>query len=189
MKEYTDLIQDNYRITVVNIPYKPKKFFTWHRLLWFRIRIWFKRNLLIAFTLLTTQVMAQDTLYVRPPVKHWPSTVLCAVSVIAGATGDGFNSRAMYNPGHLLCAVSYTSLIAIPFTGRVDWKMPVTYGLLRYALFDLCYNLAAKRKLNYEGGKNYWDESVGKMPFGALSTTKFISFGAVIYLNAKHKKS
>lgn len=147
-----------------------------------------KITLLITFTLLTTQVMAQDTIYVRPPVKHWPSTVLCAVSVITQGIGDGMNSRMLYNPGHLLCAVSYTSLIAIPFTGRVDWKMPVTYVLLRYALFDLCYNLAAKRKLNYEGGKNYWDESVGKMPYGALSATKFISFGAVIYLNSRKNK-
>ena len=129
----------------------------------------------------------KDTVIIikRQPVHHWASTALCAVSVISGALGDGYNSRAIYTPGHALCAVSYASLLAIPFTGRVDWKMPVTYVLLRFALFDLLYNVGAHRKLNYMGGKNYWDESAGRMPFGALSALKVISFGTVIYLNSK----
>jgi hypothetical protein len=120
-------------------------------------------------------------------VRKHPITqlALLASSVIASGLGDGMNSRTIYTPGHLLSAYSYLAVLAVPFTGKIDWKMPVSYVLLRYALFDLCYNIGARRKLNYIGGKNYYDESVGRMPLSVMNGTKIIGLGIVIYLNRK----
>jgi hypothetical protein len=115
----------------------------------------------------------------------WLTTGICIASVVAGGIGDGMNSRTKYTAGHILSAVSYATLIALPFTTKVTWRYPVTYLLVRYAMFDAMYNVGAHRNLNYMGGKNYYDESVGKMPLSVLHGSKVISLGVVVYLNRK----
>lgn len=112
---------------------------------------------------------------------------LITTSVVAGAIGDGLNSRMKYSSGHALCALSYASLIALPFVVKPNWKFPVTYILLRYALFDAMYNVGAKRNLNYVGGKNFYDEGAGKMPRSVFDATKIASIGIVILINRKNK--
>lgn len=112
---------------------------------------------------------------------------LISFSVVAGALGDGLNSRAKYTAGHLLSSASVISLLAIPFVVKPNWKFPVTYVLLRYALFDAMYNVGAHRNLNYIGGKNYYDETVGRMPGSVINATKIASIGVVILLNSKTK--
>lgn len=117
----------------------------------------------------------------------WIVTSLCAASVVSSALGDGLNSRTKYKSGHLLSALSYATVLAIPFvSNKPSWRYPATYLLLRYALFDALYNVGAHRNLNYIGGKNYYDESVGRMPGSVLDATKVLSLGVVIVLNT-HK--
>ena len=110
---------------------------------------------------------------------------LITTSVVTSALGDGLNSRAKYESGHALAYVSVLSLIALPFVVKPTWKFPVTYILIRYALFDAFYNIGAKRSLSYRGGKNYYDETTGKIPLGVFNATKIASIGIVIYINLK----
>ena len=117
---------------------------------------------------------------------RWSEYGLFTISVVSSALGDGFNSRAKYTPGHLLSAASYISLLAIPFVVKnPNWKLPATYLLIRYAWFDGLYNVGAHRKINYIGGKNYYDESVGRMPLAALDATKIGALGLSIVINLK----
>lgn len=142
------------------------------------------RKLFILLTLFPLLIHAQDSTRRNHPVLE---IGLITTSVIAGALGDGLNSRMKYSQGHALCALSYASLIALPFVVKPNWKFPVSYVLLRYALFDAFYNVGANRKLNYIGGKNYYDESIGKVPGSVINTSKVLSIGVVILLNSKHK--
>lgn len=115
---------------------------------------------------------------------------LLTTSVVTSALGDGLNSRTKYGSGHALSAASYLSLLAVPiFThvGKRDAiRFVVSYTLIRYALFDGLYNVGAKRNINYIGGKNYYDESAGRMPLGVFNATKVASLGIVIFINS-HK--
>jgi hypothetical protein len=123
---------------------------------------------------------------VRHNKGKWIAYGLFAVSVASSSVGDGLNSRMKYGSGHALSALSYASIIAIPFViKRPNWKIPTTYLLLRYAAFDALYNVGAKRNLNYVGGKNFYDESVGKMPLAALHATKAAALGLSIVINLK----
>jgi len=143
------------------------------------------RKLIIIILLLPVLCRAQDTTRRNHPILE---ISLITTSVVAGALGDGLNSRMKYSSGHALCALSYASLIALPFVVKPNWKFPVSYILLRYALFDAMYNVGAHRNLNYIGGKNYYDESIGKVPGSVINASKILSVGVVILLNTKHKK-
>lgn len=138
--------------------------------------------ILILIPLFSGVLKAQDSTKRNHPILE---IGLITTSVVAGALGDGLNSRTKYSSGHALCALSYASLIALPFVVKPNWKFPVSYILLRYALFDAMYNVGAHRKLNYIGGKNYYDESIGKVPGSVINASKILSLGVVIYLNRK----
>jgi hypothetical protein len=142
-----------------------------------------KKYLLIPLiVLMSFQANAQDTCSCRK--NHELAEIgLITTSVITGALGDGLNSRAKYSSGHFLASVSIVSILAVPFVIKPNWKFPVTYILLRYALFDGFYNVGANRNLNYIGGKNYYDETAGRVPLGVFDASKFLSIGAVIYIN------
>lgn len=138
-------------------------------------------------------VLTPDTAFtIKLPNKalvskgRWIRYGLFAVSVSSSAIGDGLNSRTKYGAGHALSALSYASLIAIPFVShKASWKQPATYLLIRYAVFDALYNVGAKRKLNYIGGKNYYDESVGKVPLPVLHASKFAALALSVVINLK----
>lgn len=112
---------------------------------------------------------------------------LITTSVVTAALGDGLNSRMKYSSGHFLSTVSIASLLAVPFVVKPNWKLPVTYILVRYALFDMLYNVGANRKLNYIGGKNYYDEGASRVPVSVFNASKIASIGIVILINRKNK--
>lgn len=145
-----------------------------------------KKLITIGALLLTLQVHVKAQCDTTRKDHKWLEIGLITTSVVAGAVSDGLNSRAKYTSGHTLSAISWASLIALPFVVKPNWKFPVTYLLLRYAIFDAGYNWGAKRNINYEGNKNYYDESIGKMPLGVLNATKFASIGIVILINRKN---
>lgn len=123
-------------------------------------------------------------------IKHnqgkWITYTIFTTSVIEGALADGLNSRTKYTAGHLLASASILSLVAIPFVIKhPNWKLPATYLLVRFALWDALYNVGANRKLSYMGGKNYWDETTGKVPLGVLDASKFAALGLSIVINLK----
>ena len=142
-------------------------------------------SILLALFLITS-VQAQDSLSTRKKHPLLEIGVFTA-SVIMNGLGDGLNSRTYYNSGHLLSAASIGSLLVLPIFSKADWKYPITYLGIRYALFDAFYNIGAHRKLSYEGGKNYYDEGAGKLGTKTLDATKIASLGFVIYLDTKKK--
>ena len=127
--------------------------------------------------------VAQDT------VKHqhkWVQYALFTASVVSNAVGDGMNSREQYKWGHALNAVSIATLLTVPFVNhKPNWRLPVTYLAIRYALFDGFYNWGARRDLNYRGGKNFYNQGIGVLPLGVLNATKFASFGLSILITLK----
>ena len=143
-----------------------------------------KQILIFLLLILSLNVNAQDTL---KKDHNLLQIGLLTTSVVTGALGDGLNSRMYYKSGHILSAASYVSLLAVPVFTHVSKhnaiKYVVSYTLIRYSLFDAFYNIGAHRNINYIGGKNYYDESVGRMPLGVFNTTKIASIGLVIYLN------
>lgn len=146
-----------------------------------------KKLLIVLLLIPGIKAKAQDTIVYKHS-KKWIEITLVTVSVVSGGLGDGLNSRAKYGTGHVLSALSYASVLAIPFFVKPSWKFPVTYLLLRYAIFDGMYNVGAHRNLNYIGGKNYYDETVGRMPLAVFDGTKIASIGIVILLNSHNKK-
>lgn len=144
--------------------------------------------LLILLLVLGISSNAQDSISCKKDYK-WLQVELFTTSVITGALGDGLNSRTKYGSGHLLSAASYVSLLSIPIFTSISKKhiirYVVSYTLIRYALFDAFYNIGAHRNLNYIGGKNYYDESVGRMPLSVLNGSKIASIGLIILLNIK----
>jgi hypothetical protein len=62
-------------------------------------------------------------------------------------------------------------------------RYAATYLLLRYALFDQICNRAAKEPMDYEGGLNYYDKTIRRIPPTLVYASKVISFGMVIYIN------
>lgn len=123
-------------------------------------------------------------------VKHnqgkWVVYALFTTSVVEGALADGLNSRTKYTAGHLLASASILQLIAVPFVIKhPNWKLPATYLLVRFALWDMMYNAGAHRNLNYIGGKNYYDETTGKIPLSVFDASKFAALGLSVVINLK----
>lgn len=116
---------------------------------------------------------------------RWMQYALFTAAIVSNAAGDGLNSRVHYESGHALNALSIGCMLAVPFVSKPNWKLPVSYILIRYALFDGFYNYGAARSINYRGGKNYYNEGVGHVPLGVLNASKFASLGLSIVINLK----
>ena len=136
-------------------------------------------------------VLTSDTAYTlnlpsnKPHKGRWLEYALFTAAIVSNAIGDGENSREHYELGHSLNALSIGCMLAIPFVAKPSWKMPVTYILIRYALFDGFYNLGAARSINYRGGKNYYNEGLAPVPLSVLNATKFAALGLSIVINIK----
>lgn len=165
------------------------------------------RKLLLIILMIPALCRAQDTTkmvfldttavhftYVRLPLNkeitdiktgRWTSYAILTSSVLSNAVGDGLNSRQYYAQGHALNAFAVGGLLTYPFVNKVSWKTPVTYILVRYALFDLFYNVGAHRNLNYRGGKNYYNQGLGHVPLAAVDATKILSLALSVYINIK----
>jgi hypothetical protein len=133
-------------------------------------------KLLIFILLFSLSVHAQDRLL---------QVGLLTSSVVFNAVGDGLNSKLHYAEGHVFNGLSVASLLAIPCFTKVGNKVKFlsTYVLLRYGLFDQIYNMSARNHIDYEGGDNYYDRTVIKLPQNVIYGTKIISLGLVILLN------
>lgn len=135
----------------------------------------------IVFTHMDTTVVI-----VKPRDHKWIRYALFTTAVISQAVGDGENSRQHFELGHSLNALSIGAMFAVPFfTKHPNWKLPVTYIAIRYAVFDGFYNLGAARKLNYRGGKNYYNEGLAPVPLGVLNASKFAALGLSVVINLK----
>lgn len=136
-------------------------------------------------------VLTRDTSFVmslptsKPNKGKWSEYGLFTASILSNSVGDGLNSRQYYAQGHALNALSVGCLLAYPFAHKVNWKSPLTYILVRFALFDLFYNIGAHRDLNYRGGKNFYNQGVGHIPLGALNASKAAALALSVYINLK----
>lgn len=136
-------------------------------------------------------VLTRDTSFTlrlpnqKPDKGRWTSYAILTSSVLTNAVGDGLNSRQYYAQGHALNAFAVGGLLTYPFVNKVSWKTPITYILVRYALFDLLYNVGAHRNLNYRGGKNYYNQGLGHVPLAAVDATKILSLALSVYINIK----
>lgn len=117
----------------------------------------------------------------------WLNIGLLTSAVVFNAVGDGLNSKEHYATGHVFNAASMASLIAIPVFSSVNKNSRLSfissYVLIRYALFDQIYNASAKNPINYEGGDNYYDRTVVRLPQNVIYGTKILSLGLIFYIN------
>jgi hypothetical protein len=147
------------------------------------------KYILILLVLFSLNTQAQDSI---PPRRGSLVTLaLFSGSVIMGGIGDGLNSRAHYASGHLLNAASVASLIAVPLlvkiSGHDKFRYLASYVLIRYAFFDMAYNKAAQRPANFMGGKNYYDETLSRIPTPVINGSKALSLGFVFMINSGRK--
>ena len=88
------------------------------------------------------------------PKQKWARIGLITSSIVLNAIGDG-----LYDDGHKLVAKSFRvasigSLLAIPVVAgpigkKKAFKYVLSYGLMRFALFDITYNTTKRLPLNY----------------------------------------
>lgn len=140
--------------------------------------------LLAAALLIAPVCNGQDSLK-QAHRGRWIEYGIFTTSVVANALGDGLNSRQYFAQGHALNAIAVGGLLSYPFVHKVTWKSPVTYILIRYALFDLLYNIGAHRDWNYRGGANFYNQGIGHIPLGALNASKAAAFAISITINLK----
>lgn len=113
-----------------------------------------------------------------------------AISLDAG--GDALNNTGHKDYGHLLNAASVGTHLVIPFAlkdyySQSDWKDLATdviiYAGLRYAVFNLVYNLVAGQSWDYVGNTDFVDQLT--RDFGQFSKVVTLTF--VISLNYNQK--
>ena len=122
--------------------------------------------------------------------KKWARIGLITSSIILNAVGDG-----LYDDGHKLAAKSFRvasigSLLAIPVLSgpvgkRKVFKYALSYGLMRFALFDITYNATRRLPLNYVGTTSLQDIMIGGQPALMISTMRLTSIWISIELNNK----
>jgi hypothetical protein len=123
--------------------------------------------------------------------KHdgrWARIGLITSSIVFNAVGDG-----LYDDGHKLAAKSFRaasigSLLAIPVvSGPIDrkkaFKYALSYGLMRFAIFDLAYNGTRGLPLNYIGTTSIHDRVVGGSPPLMIGMMRATSLWISIELN------
>ena len=93
--------------------------------------------------------------------------------------------------GHTLQASGYgIAFLTIPM---ITWEEPVrnglvlalSWGLMRYAVFDLGYNLTRGLDPLYVGNTSMSDQIISKMPLSGRAFTKTVCLGVSIAINFK----
>ena len=125
--------------------------------------------------------------------EKWARIGLITGSIMFNAIGDG-----LYDDGHKLAAKSFRaasigSLLAIPVVAgpigrKKAFKYVLSYGLMRYALFDITYNATRRLPLNYVGTTSIHDRMIGGMPRSMLFMTRATSMWISIELNNREVK-
>jgi hypothetical protein len=124
----------------------------------------------------------------KPLDKKWARIGLITSSIVFNAIGDG-----LYDDRHKLAAKSFRaasigSLLAIPvFSGPIGkkkaFKYALSYGLMRFALFDITYNATRKLPLNYVGTTSIHDKIIGGSPQLMIGMMRATSIWISIELN------
>ena len=122
------------------------------------------------------------------PKQKWARIGLITSSIVFNAVGDG-----LYDDGHKLAAKSFRaasigSLLAIPIVGgpigrKKAFKYALSYGLMRFALFDITYNGTRGLPLNYVGTTSIHDRVIGGSPPLMIAATRMTSLWISIELN------
>jgi hypothetical protein len=125
--------------------------------------------------------------------QKWTRIGLITSSIIFNAVGDG-----LYDDGHKLAAKSFRaasigSLLAIPIVSgpigkKKAFKYALSYGLMRFGLFDITYNATRKLPLNYVGTTSIHDRIINNSPKGIISAMRLTSIWISIELNNREVK-
>ena len=98
---------------------------------------------------------------------------LVVLSVILGATADGFNQGGRKPLGHALEAAEKVALIlAGLFSG--SWIVLPSYIAFRVSIFDILRNLAKGDPVFYLGTSSIWDRVLRKVPTHGLTFIRVI---------------
>lgn len=144
-------------------------------------------NFILILVLTCSLVQAQQR---KVSKEKWARIGLITSSIMFNAIGDG-----LYDDGHKLAAKSFRaasigSLLAIPVVSgpigkKKVFKYALSYGLMRFGLFDITYNATRKLPLNYVGTTSLSDRIVGGQPALMISAMKITSVWISIELNNK----
>ena len=136
-------------------------------------------------------LLAVTTLQAQPKKsinKKWARIGLFTGSIILNAIGDG-----LYDDGHKLAAKSFKAasigtLLSVPLLSptpnkKKAFKYVLTYGLMRFGLFDITYNVSRRLPLNYVGTTSVHDKIIGGQPRLMITMMRLSSIGIAIKLN------
>ena len=89
-------------------------------------------------------------------------------AIALGAVADGLYDEGHKEWGHALHAVEIGAVIAGPFVHKIKGNEALTYilsyGFLRFSLFDSFYNLTRDLPLLYSGSTSGYDKAMSKIP-------------------------
>lgn len=109
--------------------------------------------------------------------------------ISAGSIGDALNDTGKKNAGHLLEAAEMAlALLGATIFGVTTETLIAylsVYIGLRIALFDILYNVAAKRPILSMGTSNIWDRFFSKYPPVGVMFMRVIFLSLAIGLSFK----
>jgi hypothetical protein len=112
--------------------------------------------------------------------------LLAIFLIVFKAVYDGLKTRGLHIPSAMVMwvflAVNTLGLFAWatgnPFLWDVQfipyWKVIIGFVLVRFALFDVIWNISAGMKLNYLGRTKFYDEFLGLVPRGFVWFVKIV---------------
>jgi len=104
---------------------------------------------------------------------------LYLASIITDASGDALNNTNKKGIGHIFAMLSVGILLTMPFL--VDFDIPkwysymFIYAFLRFAIFDVVWNLVAGQKWNYIGITSFMDKFFQKYPWWMKTFAQIIA--------------
>ena len=120
--------------------------------------------------------------------KKWVRIGLFTGSILLNAVGDG-----LYDQNHKLISKSFKAasigaLLTVPLVSpppkkKKAFKYVLTYGLLRFGLFDIAYNTSRGLPINYVGTTSLQDRIIGGQPKLMIAVIRLSSIGVSIKLN------
>lgn len=122
----------------------------------------------------------------------WKRLGYYTASIAFDATGDALNNTGNKELGHLFDAASVGVLFVVPFDKDMrlhfsdarfkDFAIDaIIYTGLRYAIFNLVYNLVSGQSWDYIGNTDYVDKMIQNSMYSTWTKTITITF--VIALN------
>lgn len=112
------------------------------------------------------------------------------ISIILKGIGDGLNQTARKGWGHIFVAGSTAVLLSTPFW--LVFIIPkwyiylLMYCFLRFAVFDVVWNVTAGQKWNYIGITSFMDKFFGKYPGWMKTFVQVISLALAISVTIRY---